>query len=361
MLKVTLCETDFNNKKVEKSMSNLKKTAVAVLALSSGAVFAGTMGPVCSAVNVTVPCESTAWDLGGRALYFQPNVTGAGDGSSAKTLTTGPGQSVDFGKNPKWGWGFMIEGSYHFNTGNDINLNWYHVGTSRSGGFNGSRNLLSNRPGIFDSIQSLPTNITVNRAYAKVNPKWDMVNLEFGQHVDFGENKSIRFHGGFEFARLTASNSLSSSGSLTTIGGSTPSFNTRVSNNPSYNGFGPRLGADMSYDWGNGLAIYANGAAALLAGSSKFSNSFANNLLARTTTASGSSTTVVPELEGKLGAAYSYATAQGDLTLDVGWMWINYFNAMHSASGQDLTNSPKSGDFGLNGVYFGLKWLGNVA
>lgn len=341
-------------------MSNLKKTAVAVLALSSGAVFAGTMGPVCSAVNVTVPCESTAWDLGGKALYFQPSVTGSIAGSS-KTVTTGSGQTVDLGRNPKWGWGFMIEGSYHFNTGNDLNLNWYHVGTNRTGGFNGSKTLNTNfLPSLVDTNATALTSVTVNKATATIDPKWDMVNLEFGQHVDFGENKSIRFHGGFEFARLTTNNSTAMSGSVSTTTGGTPSFSNTLGSNPSYNGFGPRLGADMSYDWGNGLAIYANGAAALLAGTSKYSTTATNVLLARSVTTNSSSTIVVPELEGKLGAAYSYATAQGDLTFDAGWMWINYFNAVRNQGGAVL-EPTSTGDFGMQGVYFGLKWLGNVA
>lgn len=340
-------------------MLNLKKTAVAVLALSSGAVFAGTMGPVCSAVNVTVPCETTAWGVGARALYLQSSVT-SGVAQASKTISAA-GQSVDFGQNPKWGWGFMIEGSYLFGTGNDININWYHINNGRSRTVTGSRTVSDDIfASQFPSITA-GTSTTITSAGASISPQWDAVNIEFGQHVDFGENTNIRFHGGFEYARLAAKTSLSLVGSrVTTTGGTPATFNTYTSNNPTYNGFGPRLGADMGYDWGNGLGVYANGAAGLLAGSGKYSTIHTDNTTARSVTTSGSVMTVVPELEGKLGVNYTYAMAQGDLTLDVGWMWINYFNVARS---QTVTPAATvdAGDIGFQGLYFGLKWLGNVA
>jgi len=325
-------------------MLNLKKTAVAVLAFGSSAVFAGAMGPVCSAVNVTVPCESTAWDFGGKALYLQPSYS-SGVGLE-RTFTTSTGEGVAVGKNPQWSWGFMIEGSYHFNTGNDLNINWYHINKSASRSFD-----VATAGTILSGL-----GFAAGTGSVTVDPHWDAVNFEFGQHVDFGESKSIRFHGGAEYVRLTGNTTLVSPSAGVFVNNAIASV-TSITTNPTYNGFGPRLGADMSYDWGNGLGIYANGAGAVLAGSSKFSNVFstaANGSL----TAAGSSTVVVPELEAKLGATYTYAMAQGDLTLDAGWMWINYFNVLNS---DVLSVANNNGDFGLQGPYIGLKWLGNVA
>lgn len=332
-------------------MLNLKKTAVAVLAFGSSAVFAGAMGPVCSAVNVTVPCESTAWDFGGKALYLQPAFSN-GVGSEV-TLTTANGNGASLGRNPQWSWGFMIEGSYHFNTGNDLNLNWYHINRSTTRTVAAAGPFTASVPTILDITA------TSGAGSFSVDPKWDAVNLEFGQHVDFGENKSIRFHGGAQYARLTGNTSIVGSGDFTgtlfdTLPISLP-YTYGLTSNPTYNGFGPRMGADMSYDWGNGLGIYANGAGAILAGSSKFTNILAVNGTNLITT-NGSSTVIVPELEAKLGATYTYAMAQGDLTLDAGWMWVNYFSVINA----DLIGGNKS-DFGLQGPYIGLKWLGNVA
>ena len=322
-------------------MLNLKKTAVAVLALSSSAAFAGTMGPVCSAVNVTVPCETTAWDFGGKAIYLQPSLGGS-DLGTERTFTTTSGTTSTFGKNPNYAWGFFLEGSYHFNTGNDFNLNWYHLRKSSSRSF---------------------TNFTGGAATASANPQWDAVNMELGQHVDFGEAKSIRFHGGAQFARLAGNSSVSNAevpvvNFTTTPATVVASSPLTATGNPTYNGFGPRVGADMAYDWGNGLSMYANGAGALLAGSAKFTSTLVGTTGA-TATSTGSQTLVVPELEGKLGLAYTYALAQGDLTLDAAWFWTNYFNVLDT----EVTNigQTSKGNFALQGPVFGLKWLGNIA
>jgi len=323
-------------------MLNLKKTAAAVLALSSSAVFAGTMGPVCSAVNVTVPCESTAWDVGGRALYLQPVYSGGGYDYAGINSSD---RYVDFNKN--WGWGFMIEGSYHFETGSDANLNWYHFGKSSNRSFSSTnRDFTNNFTGTFT-------------ASSYTDPKWDAVNLEFGQHVDFGEKKAIRFHGGVQYARIANTTRISGT-NVGTVGSFSGTYTTTYQKKPTYNGFGPRVGADMDYAWGNGLAVYANGAAALLAGSAKVSTTTATTTIASFTT-SASKSGIAPELEAKLGLKYDYAVAQGDLTLDVGWMWVNYWNVTQSITNAAPFVASQTGDFGVQGLYFGLKWLGNVA
>lgn len=302
-------------------MLRFKKTAYAVLVVGSSAAFAGTMGPLCAPGATTVPCEKQAWDFGVQALYLKPNTNNhrAYFASSTSAQTT---MYADLAED--WGWGFKLEGSYHFNTGNDVNVNWYH--------YSHTTNFAT------DGLTAIFKNFNLGTKVAD-KAQWDAVNVEFGQHVDFGDYKNIRFHGGVQFARLD--NTMSSNADTVTTG-------QYVSLKNRFNGFGPRVGMDMSYDFGNGLAMYGNAASAILVGSSKFNT---NNLTQ--TTSTGSFTTVSPELEGKLGATYTYAMAEGDLSLDAGYLWVNYFNVVQCGA-------ARHSDIGFNGPYVGLKYVGNL-
>lgn len=300
-----------------------KKTAVAVLVLASSTLFAGTMGPVCTAEDVTAPCDKNGWDFGAKALYLKPTYNGdlyLTSFTNASNYTTY--NAID----PNWSWGFMFEGSYHFNGGNDINLNWYHQGKSNDRTF-------------LNGTAAAPQNVAFESKH-----KWDAVNAEFGQLMKYGENKSIRFHGGAQFARISNNMHLN-------VVGTTPAESVFMK----FNGLGVRSGADLAYGWGNGVAVYAKGAAALLYGTSEF-NTLTIGILDVNGQSQGSQTTMVPELEGKLGIQYTYCMAQADLTIDGGYMWQNYFNAQTVLT--TAANYIANTNFGVQGGYIGIKYMG---
>lgn len=340
-------------------MLNLKKTAVAVLAFGSSAVFAGTMGPVCTPGNVTIPCPRTAWDFGAQALYLQSTHTNV---DYVGTIVNGNGAESYLHVNNPWGWGFMIEGSYHFNTGNDLNLNWYHLDVSGNNSF-----LIGSGQSFVDvwgDNWAPGAGVSTN-----ASNRWDAINLEFGQHVNFGEFVNVRFHEGVEYAHIKNSQTITG----TVVGGSagisSVSQPQRLQSNSTYSGFGPRVGADVGYGWNNGFSLYAKSAMSVLVGTNRFNRTSslptfvttAGSLTLPSQSAAGTISTVNPELEAKLGAAYSYAMAMGDLSVDIGWMWVNYFNVVQkSFNSTGSRGAIRSSDFGLQGPYVGLKWVGNV-
>ncbi|VEB34198.1 Lpg1974 family pore-forming outer membrane protein [Legionella cherrii] len=319
-------------------MLSLKKTTLAILALGSSSLFAGTMGPVCTPGNVTVPCPSTGWDVGGQALVLQVMT----DNNISLDLDVTPtGASLDTDLSAQWDWGFQIEGSYHFNTGNDITLTWYHLDT----GWNNH-----------EFNPAFDPDLLIGFGHKN---RWDAVNGEMGQFVDFSANKKIRFHGGFQFASIKRSVHAFAFEAPEAVEGEA-GVDVGFEGSTQYNGFGPRTGIDMNYVFGNGFGIYAKAATAILVGTAKHGFDFdtfdpATGAEVFDFDVSGNRTAIVPELEAKLGASYDYAMAQGDLILDAGYMWFNYFHALNA------TVLPVTAtDFGAAGPYFGLKYIGNV-
>jgi hypothetical protein len=301
--------------------------------LISSSVLAGTMGNDCHPSSVHIPCTLPAWGFAADALYLQPSTT-----ANSNTYTVVTHSAGDFLSYPNpWAWGLHLEGFYHYGAGSDANINWTHFTPS-------STNVLDNA-----YISGTP--VVGAQLKASSDPRWDGVNFELGQLIQLGEHKQMRLHAGFEYARIDNTTAFD----ITTLLDTAYTTNTST-----YNGFGPRLGADLNYLSGYGLTLYAKGATALLAGTTQF------NYYAIINTPGGilavlrdsAVITVVPELEGRLGVIYDYALPQGHLLLDVGWMWVDYFNSENY-----FTNDIKdilSGDFSVQGVSFGLKWRGNA-
>ena len=305
---------------------DLKKIAFAILGFGVSTVFAGTMGQGCSSIDSAVPCEGPAWIFGIQALYLKPTYN---NHPQLGSFATAPAASRWTDLQPKYSWGFKLEGAYQFSSANDINVNWSHYSRITSG----------------STFITTISPVTSSSELTSIKPKWDAANVEFGHHVDMVNVADLRFHGGIQYSRISHEyrvrpNLLTFSDTL----------------QMKYYGFGPRIGADFTYHLPNRFAVYAKGATALLIGKQNF-HTITAGILDIAGISNGSRTVLVPELEAKLGATYTFKLTQSDFCVDAGYMWQNYFKAQ-----KVLTISHLGGetDFGLYGPYVGLKWVGYV-
>lgn len=137
------------------------------------------------------------------------------------------------------------------------------------------------------------------------------------------------------------------------------------------------MGIDLFYNVNQALNVYGKAASALLIGSNSFNQLVEGSYTGSATgifslrgpanfTSSGSTTIVVPEIEAKVGGNYIYVMTNSSLTFDAGWIWASYFNAQNTSAspngfGGAVRPIQTQLNFQIQGVYFGLRWLGNLA
>jgi len=340
-------------------MLSLKKTSL-IFVLSSSTALAGTMGPVCTEGNVTIPCTNSGWEFGGQALYLNPNY-GIPGLTETSTVTPVPGDpttnnvsSIINTSNSTWDWGFKLEGAYHFNSGRDLNLNWYHYN-------NTANQTLMQGPSPQSVIdENIGSAAFYSNVALRLKTQWDAVNIELGQRLNFMDQIKTRLHGGFQYAniRLNVAESAISSGTGAMAGSAYDA--TSGADQLTYSGFGPRIGADFMYGWDNGFALYAKAASALLMGTQHFKTSaysVSNSLnlslngvpigTPSYTIESSVSTQITLDVDTKVGATYTYTMTNANLSFDAGWMWNKYIDTFLYVR-----------SFGVQGPYVGLKWVG---
>jgi hypothetical protein len=337
-------------------MLNLKKTAVAVLALSSSAVFAGTMGPVCSAVPVTMPCESSGWEVGARALWWN-----IGTGNYTTTVASSAGGVLTTNVGPSFGWGFQINGAMNYGTGKDVALDWYHIQTTHTKN-DGPVDLTGSQAFVSGSQllrNSYIVSVANTSGTSSSTPKLDDVNMIFGQHVDFSDVTSAHLGWGWKWARVGGTNDVAMNGNIITVanGGTATAanYNFTASNSRTFNGFGPEVSLLAEYEVLDHLGIYGKGNFSALAGFSKSSMTYGDVATGAAVTASGSTVVVTPVVEGKLGLNYDWdMTGFGVVGFDINYDFRQYINAFRNVSPTISANSTSSSSFNAQGITFGL-------
>lgn len=111
-----------------------------IMTMAGTSIFAGTMGPICTKGNVTVPCAQQTWGLGAQALYLKPTYAGF-DYTSSLIDTTGSTETYrSFNHNAGWMWvnyfsAFTVPNAGAGGAGvSDFSLNGPFVGLSWAGG-----------------------------------------------------------------------------------------------------------------------------------------------------------------------------------------------------------------------------------
>jgi hypothetical protein len=316
--------------------------------------------------NATSCYDYPPWSLGITALYLQPSFGGNGLGYSSFSNYSGNDDNGRFvgisgasnhinNINPKRAWGFQLNGAYRFNLTNELEIEWYHLNENVNGYLPNGSVFSGNYDGFY-------------AGHLKFREQWNAVNLEVAHSILLDENKTVKLHAGLAFANIK--NKFINYPQLFRTGNAL--FVTTET--LSYNGLGPRMGADFNYIFGRGLNLYAKAAASLLLGKNKqdvsgfqnYTNSVYGFQPYGTPNYSQSNTNVVvTELEAKLGIKYDYQIAQNNkLSFDIGYLWMSYLNAINSytdigivgtASGASI-GTHTTANFDLSGLYFGLVW-----
>jgi len=273
--------------------------------------------------------EHLKWNIYGDTLYLRSN-TGSLNVAGYRTNNNFDTYIVT---GNIWGWGFKLGGTYEYQKDKDIDINWYSIDDQNTVYLSGP---IVNSSGIFLNGPQIKT---FNQA------KWNAVNIEFAQHINSIKDTALRLYAGAEYVAINETLEFYSPG--------TGSDATYRGHAISYYGFGPRVGIDALYSVTSPLRIYSKTALGIYAGTSR-ENGTGNTADGILTGHNLFAMFIVPSIEEKLELNYTASIPSGELTVDTGWLWVNYFQALITRVG-DVIHAE---NFGFQGPYLGLKWRG---
>jgi hypothetical protein len=302
---------------------------------------ADTMADTGYAVKAARRPSSPHFEVNGSLTFLQP---GAGNLEYGTLITPLPPVTPSWANQsltPNYTASFDIGARYMPNESNDIALNWTHLNNTADASVFATPLQMIGPPYLIGPESGL-----YKIAHGNVQTAYDSVNLDAGHTFCAECTFQLRAFGGVEVARIGQN----LGGAFQSTDGT--SFHNYI-NTSLFTGAGPRLGMKGQYAVGD-FQFIGEAAAATLIGTAQSRIDFATlnpNLAGvnNQSLTSPNATRVVPSIEAKLAAAYTFAPSEYGLwRVEAGYRAAMYFDAINQYS---LTQVPTALVLPPNGIY----------
>jgi len=338
----------------------IKKTylALCIVALNSvSSCFAGEMGAVEKRFDIYAPNLPKSNEITGGAVFLRPS--GNADyavltlpfNSSVPTPSDQPHWKVrDI--NASFTPGFYLNGRHVFqDSGRDVNLNWTHLRTNDTNATTAD----NSRPPYFQMVGPAseigPYDSRVRNAYGQMKYDYDVLNGDFGQHINIDPKLKTRIFLGISglWLQEQLTTTFTGTGNLRFVSDYTSRFN----------GAGVRLGMDGMYPVYHHIEIVGGLAGGVLLGTQQTNSIYngSSDFLASDGIAAGrqsishrSYAQVVPSMDAKLAMKYSHQLSNNrSLSIEGGYMGAVYVDAIQNyVPSTFVASSPEIGHGGIN-------------
>lgn len=322
---------------------------------------------------VTVPDLRPGFEMSLTALALKPGASNLNYVIYNKAL---PAQSPAWTEkeiNPGFGPAFDLGVRFIFPEGKDVSLDWMHLNTSDSTSVATPNFEYFLGP----DYEIGPSGIPIRNATGSSQFRYDVINLDAGQFVDFGPHTEFRFFGGLSNTYLKEQVHARFSGNTITGQYQGP-FSTKQMVTANFTGIGPRFGMEGRYHTDSGFGFIGKAAMSALIGYSHAKTDYVSNAqqlldvfgqdLNYQTIEDKRVRQVIPGFDAKLGLYYKHQLNNCYIfSIEGGYMGAVYVNAIQQylpaslVAGQPLesggifvaTMSHTQSNYSVQGPYLG--------
>jgi len=300
--------------------------------------------------RVTLPHSTPGLEVSISALWLKPGASNLNYTILNKEL---PAQSPTWYERelrPSYDSALELGVRYVFSTltDKDIHFSWTHLNSNTSD----SVTTPNSQYFIGPDFQIGPDSIPIRHASGSVNFKYDVINLDLGQLINFGEHVEMRLFAGLSNAYLRENVTSTYSGNTTSPFAGPFSMMQNIMSN--FTGIGPRFGVSGNYNMDSGFGFMAEGAVSALIGGLSTKTNYTssgqelldiyNQAVNYQKIQDQTVYQVIPGTDAKLGINYKYLIKHKALfTVTAGYQAAVYMNAISQYIPASLVQPLQSG------------------